>query len=281
MAGDEGTDRLPGEQAREQREEIREIGLDLEDLAFRPAAKARRVEDEQVVAVPAAQFAFEEFRHVVHDPADGLVLERIQRGVLARPLDHALRGIHVADLRARARGGERASAGVREEIQHARRASVPRAECGAILRDALPLLALLGENPEVPEVRRAELECDAVHLDDPRGRQLLAALPFVAAFARESRRRRAPRGGPRLLPDRLGAGPREHDVAEAFEFLKRAAVEQLVIGMGLCDVPFMPDPPPRASAALPGCTLPPRQFPRRAARGGLTRARGGATGAAS
>ena len=53
------------------------------------------------------------------------------------------------------------------------------------------------------------------------------------------------------MPHRLRAGPREHDVAEAFEFLKPAAVEKLITGDVLCDASLHAT---AAAAGKPGKT---------------------------
>ena len=82
----------------------------------------------------------------------------------------------------------------------------------------------------MPEVSGAELEFTAIDFDRPDGRQMVAALPFVSAFAGKRGRGFAPfNGGKGRFPNRLGARTREHDGTKAFEFLKPAAVEELIV----------------------------------------------------
>ncbi len=101
---------------------------------------------------------------------------------------------------------------------------------GAFLGDASPLIPLLREDAEVPEVRAAQLELRAIHGDGPSRRQLLTTVPFVAAITEEGRGGLPPfRSGQGGLPNRLGTGTGEHDVSEAFELLEAAAVEQLIV----------------------------------------------------
>ena len=136
----------------------------------------------------------------------------------------------MADFSSCACCGERAATGVSEEINDLRRAVMFLAERGAFLGDASPLIPLFGEDAEVPEVGAAQLELRAIDGDGPCRWQLLATVPFVPTVTEECRGGLPPfDGGQGGLPDRLGAGSGEHDVSEAFEFLKPAAVEQLIV----------------------------------------------------
>ena len=95
-----------------------QIGVDLPRLALGAVAVARRIEDHGVVAVAALQFAAAEFHRVFGDPANRPLGEAGEGGVLPRPVDDVLRRVDVHDLRPRGRGGQRAAARVRKQIQN-------------------------------------------------------------------------------------------------------------------------------------------------------------------
>lgn len=66
------------------------------NFAMGTPAKRGRVENDAVVAVAPADFAFEEFDHIVHDPANGRVLQGVERGIFLGPSDHAFGCVEVA-----------------------------------------------------------------------------------------------------------------------------------------------------------------------------------------
>lgn len=118
VAGQQETEWLGGHELAEQGEQGREVIFDLEDLPLGTATVARGIEDDEIILALAALLALEEFGDVIDDPADGFVIEPIQRGVLARPIDHALAGINMADFSTAMGSRESAATGVGEEIQH-------------------------------------------------------------------------------------------------------------------------------------------------------------------
>ncbi len=212
-------------------QQARQVVFDLENLAFGAAPVAGRVEDHEIIPAVAAVLAFEEFAHVIDDPADGRAGEVVERGVVPRPIDHALGGIDVADLGAGVGGGERAAAGIGEEIHHPRGAVLPAREGRDALADGAPLVALLGENPEMPEIRGAEPEDEAIDADRPPLRQALAAAPAgLLPITEKAGVGLAPAGVRQLRPPhRLRAGTRQRDQAETLQLLPAPAVEQFVV----------------------------------------------------
>ena len=211
--------------------------LDLVHLAAGAAPKARRVEDDGVVAPSAADFALHELVGVVHDPADRRGGEAVQLRVLARPLHHPLRGVEVADLSAAQSRRQGRAAGVGEEVEK-RRCAAGRLGGGDRLADPPPLRALLGEDAEVAEVSAAELEADAGGLDFPGLRDARAVVPAVPVLAVEGRVRARPfRRRQRRTPQRLRAWTRERVGAEALKLAAVAAVEKFVV------VLHLPSPP--------------------------------------
>ena len=159
--------------------------------------------------------------HVVHDPADGTVLQTIQRGVVARPLHHALRRVEVAHLRAALRRRERAAAGIGEEVQHL------RTRC--MRANPVPLCALLGEDSEVAEVGAGELEADAGRLNRPLCGQRAPSVPAVALLTVERGGGPRPGGGVLRTPQRLRARAHERKAPEALELASAAGINQFIV----------------------------------------------------
>ena len=153
---DDDEQRLVAEHLRTELHEGEEVILQLPDLAARAAAVARRVHDDGVVGLAAADLALDELRAVVHDPADRRVGQTADLCVLLRPGDHALRGVHVADARARGETGDARPAGVGKEIQNADR-TVRLAD---LFLHPVPVCRLLREETGVLETEWLQVECE-------------------------------------------------------------------------------------------------------------------------
>lgn len=91
--------------------------LNLVEFAAFAAAEGRWVEENAIIATAATDFALEEFIHVIDYPANWMILQSIDFGVLACPLYHALGGIHVAALCATFRAGQCCSARIGKEVE--------------------------------------------------------------------------------------------------------------------------------------------------------------------
>ena len=125
-----GADRIGGQHHRERlrrQDRAAEVGQrrqvleQLPDLALRPAAIGRRIEQDDVVAAAAPLLALGEFHRVLADPADRLVAPAGHLLVFARPADRLLRGVDMGDLGAGAGRDQRGEAGVAEQVQHLHR----------------------------------------------------------------------------------------------------------------------------------------------------------------
>ena len=81
-----------------------------------------------------------------------------ERGVAAGLRDDVASGVEVRRFRSGGRGGERAPAGVTEEVQDARRTPGLIGDFSAQLVDSVPIFRLLRENAEVPERRAFQFE---------------------------------------------------------------------------------------------------------------------------
>src|SRR5215213_3358195 len=92
----EKDERVLGQYSTAGRKQSREL---VSELPLPPAgtSEARRIQHEAVVAASAAPLPRDEPRGVIHEPPDRAVTEAGQRGIAARPLDCALRGVHMCD----------------------------------------------------------------------------------------------------------------------------------------------------------------------------------------
>lgn len=81
-----------------------------------------------------------------------------ERGVAAGLRDDVAGGVEVRRFRSGGRGGERASAGVSEEVQDASRTPGLVGDFSAQGVDSVPVFRLLRENAEVPERRAFQFE---------------------------------------------------------------------------------------------------------------------------
>ncbi len=144
------------------------------NFAFGTAAELRRVDEDDVIGLAAADLAGDELCRVVEDPAD---LGRIEFGgglVLAAPGDRLLGRIKMSHLGADGGGQQRRGTGVGEEIEHARRAVV---HGGDAFQHPLPVRHLLGEEPQMPEALHLaeEFNIGAFRLRcaEPAGRRMM------------------------------------------------------------------------------------------------------------
>src|SRR5688572_2669127 len=144
----------------EQRHEPR---LELPLLALRPASVVRRIEQDPRVAQAAPNCAAREDQRVLQHPAQAVLAELRELGVLARPRERQARGVDVRDLGARAAREQARDAGVPEQVEDLR-AVAGRAQ--PRLHPA-PVRGLLGEDPDVLERRRASPEAHAVEGERP------------------------------------------------------------------------------------------------------------------
>lgn len=121
-----------------------------------------------------------------------------------RPGDHALRGVHVADARARGETGDARPAGVGKEIQNADR-TVRLAD---LFLHPVPVCRLFGEETGVLEVHGLHMERERAVADVPARRET-ALVPRAAAgvAAAVAPLRTFPDGGgARRFPDDLRVG---------------------------------------------------------------------------
>ena len=95
--------------------------LQLPDLSLRPAPIGRRVHDDRIVGIAAADLPLHKLRAVIHQPADRCVLEPRGLGIFLRPLHHALGGIHMRHLGTGCCRCQCSTAGIGKEVQHLHR----------------------------------------------------------------------------------------------------------------------------------------------------------------
>ena len=204
-----------------------QLVFQLPHLAARAASVAGRIHQDALVAVAPALLALHELQRVVDDPAHAGLVDAGQLAVLARPLHHALGGVHVGDLRARRRTGAGRAAGVAEQVQHADGAVRLADEA----RHPVPVHRLLREQAGVLEAGGAHVELQLAILHAPALRQLFEELPLAAALggAVVVGVRLRPELGLLLRPDRLGIGAAQYDVLPALQLLAVAGIDDLVI----------------------------------------------------
>lgn len=80
-------ERPRGEQLTASPQQARQSFFNFPQLALGATSKARRIEDETIVEVAAANFPCDKCRRVVNQPADGPVIELRERLIFARPLN--------------------------------------------------------------------------------------------------------------------------------------------------------------------------------------------------
>ena len=224
---DDDKQRLIRQNLRAELYEGEQIILQLPHFPAGAAAVARRIHDDGVVHLAAADLALDKLCTVVDDPAHGRVAKAADTRILTRPVDHALCRVHMADLRARRRTRDRRAAGISKKVQHAD---------GTIrifdfFARKIPVDGLLGEKPRVLEVHGLDLEFKILVAHDPALRQLIlipvsaaggrAMIPSLCVAPAAIRTRR--------LPDRLRIRSHQNLLSPAFEFFSAAAVQQLII----------------------------------------------------
>ena len=181
----------------------------------------RWVEDDAVVPPFATDLAGDERPCVVDQPADRSIGEAVERRVAAGPGHRRSGGIDVHDLGAGACQGQRAQAGVGEEIQD---------RWPVVFRDPLEKprqrRGLLREEPDLAGIGGPELHREIVDADRPAVASLVEAVTAPASLAIE------PEIGVRPLawrPTRepgAGRGPVDEVIAEALETPAVARVDQ-------------------------------------------------------
>src|SRR6185436_7421136 len=172
------------------------------------------------VARSAPRLAPREDERVVEHPAEALLTELRELGVLARPREREPRGVDVRHLGARRAREQARDARVAEQVEDAR--AVPRAL--ETIQHPAPVRRLLGEDAHVLEGRRARPEARALEGERPAvGHTVLGrALPAPAAvrLAHEHEVGALPLARAEAPPpQRLGVRTDEHDLAEALELL--------------------------------------------------------------
>ena len=90
--------------------------LDLPNLPFWSAAVRRRIHNDSIVMIAAADLTLYEFYAIIHDPADRRVLKAAGLRVLLCPGDHALGGVNRGHGSSGFRSCQCCSSGVGEEV---------------------------------------------------------------------------------------------------------------------------------------------------------------------
>ena len=185
MAGQIDEARSVCKHAFDQFECVEQRVFDFIELAAFAAPERGWVEQNAVVAVAAFDFAGEEFVDVVDDPADGVLRETVELGILACPLHHAFRGVDVAAVRAAFGSCKCGTAGVGEQVEEFERLFAFRCFGGEGLGDPVPHVARFGEYAEVAEVGGGEFQGDVVDGGLPGFWEFVAAAPLQALFSGE------------------------------------------------------------------------------------------------
>ena len=71
--------------------------LNLPDLSLWAAAIGRRIHDNGIIVIPPADFSFNKFYTVIHQPADRSLRQPGGHGIFLCPAYHAFGGIHMGD----------------------------------------------------------------------------------------------------------------------------------------------------------------------------------------
>ena len=133
------------------------------DFPLWSPAIGRRIHDDTVIVIAAADLALYKFSAVIHEPADRRIAQAGGCGIFLCPSDHALRGIDVCDSRACLGCCKGGTACVGEEIQHLDRA----AGIFDFFREPVPVCGLLREKTGVLEAEGLELEGKLLVVDAP------------------------------------------------------------------------------------------------------------------
>ena len=124
--------------------------LDLPDFPFWSAAVGRRIHDDRVIMVAAADLTLYEFDTVVHDPADRSVLETGGNRIFLCPGNHTLRSVYMCNACSCCSSGKGSATGVGEEVQHFDRAS----GFTDLVTEPVPVSCLFREKTGVLEAER-------------------------------------------------------------------------------------------------------------------------------
>ena len=120
-AGQDGCVGVQQDEERRRREELAALAqqcgqrlFDYPEFTFGAATETRWVENEAVIGTAAADFARDEGRCVVDEPADRPVRELRLRLIFTSPLDRFAGGVNVSDVRSGSSGGESCETGIAE-----------------------------------------------------------------------------------------------------------------------------------------------------------------------
>ena len=178
------------------------------------------------------RFAADELQRILHDPPDSVHARSLH--ILPGPTHHRFDRIDVRYVGTGRPGGQRRSARIGEQVQHARSGAQP----ADFAENELPVLGLLGEKPHMLERGKPHAEFQAhsssvFHeptVGHARAKRPLASLAAAAVTTEHG-------VGPcpplvlaeRAVPNGLRLGTREDVASETLEFLETAAVQQLVV----------------------------------------------------
>lgn len=93
------------------------------DFPFWSTAVGRRIHDNGIVMIAAADLTLYEFYAVIDDPADRRIAQSGRTCIFLCPGDHALGGIYVCNARSGSGSGKRSTAGIGKEVQNFDRAA--------------------------------------------------------------------------------------------------------------------------------------------------------------
>ena len=228
MAGQIHKAGLVAQHAFDQFQCVEQRVLDLVEFAAFAAPERGRVEQDAVVAVAAFDFAGEEFVDVVDDPADRVVGEPVELGILACPLHHAFGGIDVAAMCAALGACQCGAAGVGKQVEEFERLFALGRSAARVLVIQLHISRVSGNTPRWPKSVVESLSVTSLIVALPGLRQFVAPAPLETFFASEKRVGRLPQLRLGWIPHGLRAGAIEGDLAKAFEFSAVATVEECV-----------------------------------------------------
>src|SRR5690606_36195389 len=110
----------PRDERRAIAQHVGEIDEKIPCFVVRPTAELRRIDEDQIILLPAAYLALHELARILEHPAHGRVLEPRRSLVLPRPRDRLLRGVDVRDLGAGVCCEQGRRARVDKQIEHTR-----------------------------------------------------------------------------------------------------------------------------------------------------------------
>jgi hypothetical protein len=178
IGGEDEEAALRPQQIAAMRQQLRQARENVPDLALRPAAEFRRIEQDAVIVAAAPNLAGGEFCRIVENPADRSVVEAGKRLVLPRPGDRLLRGVNMRHLGARFCGDQRGEAGIAEEVQK-RGAFAGRAQA---LQHERPVRLLFRKGAHMAEGGEAAGIADRTVAHGPGLSEVRPPLPAAGAF---------------------------------------------------------------------------------------------------